>query len=77
MAAPIIISMFLAEFGLALTSRFAPQLNVFSLSMPIKSGIASFLLILYLLTLMEFFSDELIQLSHFPELLIPIIGVSK
>ena len=74
MAAPIIISMFLAEFGLALISRFAPQLNVFSLSMPIKSGISSFLLIFYLLTLMTFYSDELVKLSLFPELLLPIIG---
>lgn len=74
MAAPIIIAMFLAEFGLALISRFAPQLNVFSLSMPIKSGISSFLLILYLLTLMEFFGNELVELALFPDLLRAVIG---
>ncbi|WP_018692217.1 type III secretion system export apparatus subunit SctT [Algicola sagamiensis] len=45
---PIIIAMFLSEFGLALISRFAPQLNVFFLAMPIKSAIAGFLLIFYL-----------------------------
>ncbi|WP_268580500.1 EscT/YscT/HrcT family type III secretion system export apparatus protein, partial [Escherichia coli] len=39
-AAPAIISMFLAEVGLALVSRFAPQLQVFFLAMPIKSALA-------------------------------------
>ncbi|MPY25662.1 EscT/YscT/HrcT family type III secretion system export apparatus protein [Shewanella psychropiezotolerans] len=77
MAAPIVIAMFMAEFGLALISRFAPQLNVFALSMPIKSGIASFLLIIYVVTLMQFFSKEILQLADFPYLLGPIIGVDR
>jgi type III secretion protein T len=47
LSAPIIIAMFLAEFSLALLSRFAPQLNVFFLAMPIKSGLAVLLLIFY------------------------------
>ena len=47
LAGPIVIAMFLAEFGLALISRFAPQLNVFSLSMPIKSGVGGAMLLLY------------------------------
>ena len=40
LAAPIIICMFITEFGIALISRSAPQLNVFILAMPIKSAIA-------------------------------------
>jgi type III secretion protein T len=48
LSAPAIIAMFLSEFGLALVSRFAPQLNVFFLAMPVKSGVALFVLILYL-----------------------------
>ncbi|CAK0770694.1 Yop proteins translocation protein T [Gammaproteobacteria bacterium] len=48
LAGPVIFSMFLAEFGLALISRFAPQLNVFVLAMPIKSALGLFVLILYL-----------------------------
>ncbi|MFP7674918.1 type III secretion system export apparatus subunit SctT [Marivita sp. S0852] len=52
-AAPIIAVMFLAEFALALVSRFAPQVQVFILAMPIKSGIAVFLLIFYLPILMR------------------------
>lgn len=45
---PVIAAMFLAEFGLALVSRFAPQMNVFFLAMPVKSGLAILVLILYL-----------------------------
>ena len=40
--------MFLAEVGLALVSRFAPQLQVFFLAMPIKSALALLVLILYM-----------------------------
>ena len=47
LSAPLIIAMFLAEFALALVSRFAPQLNVFFLAMPIKSGLAVLMLIFY------------------------------
>lgn len=58
-AGPIIIAMFLAEFGLGLIGRFAPQLNIFFLSMPIKSGLAAFLLIFYWGVLILYFGDLL------------------
>lgn len=57
-SAPIIIAMFIAEFGLGLMNRFSPQLNVFFLAMPVKSGIASILIIFYLVFLMEFFKGQ-------------------
>lgn len=47
-AAPVIIAIFFAEFGLGLINRFAPQLNVFFLSMPIKSALAGFFIIIYI-----------------------------
>ena len=53
-SAPVVAAMFLAELGLALVSRFAPQLQVFVLAMPIKSGLAFFVLMMYVSTL---FSD--------------------
>ncbi len=53
-AAPAVIAMFLAEFGLALASRFAPQLQVFFLAMPIKSALALLVLVLYMSTLFEY-----------------------
>ena len=57
--APIIIAMFLSEFGLGLISRFAPQLNVFFLSMSVKSAVANFLLFLFWGTLILYFGDLL------------------
>lgn len=48
LAAPLLIMMFLCEFGLALVNRFSPPLNVFILSMPVKSAISIFTLILVL-----------------------------
>lgn len=47
-SAPVVIAMFMAEFTLALVSRFAPQLNVFFLAMPIKSAVGIFVLIIYM-----------------------------
>lgn len=54
LSAPGIIGMFLAEIGLALTSRFVPQLDVFFLAMPIKSALAMLVLLLYLPTLFHY-----------------------
>lgn len=45
-AGPAIIAMFLTEFGLALTSRFAPQLQVFFMAMPLKSAVGLLVLLL-------------------------------
>jgi type III secretion protein T len=56
-AAPAIVAMFLAELGLALVSRFAPQLQVFFLAMPIKSGLALLVLVLYMSPLFEYAGD--------------------
>ena len=54
LSAPAIIAMFLAELGLALISRFAPQLQVFFLAMPIKSALALFVLVMYMGTLLDY-----------------------
>ncbi|MEM6546622.1 MAG: type III secretion system export apparatus subunit SctT [Pseudomonadota bacterium] len=62
-AAPAMIAMFFAEFGLGLVSRFAPQLNVFFLAMPVKSAVGILLLILYLHTLPEVFDREIVEIA--------------
>jgi type III secretion protein T len=54
LSAPVIIAMFLGELGLALVSRFAPQLQVFFLAMPIKSGLAIFVFAIYATTMFDF-----------------------
>lgn len=53
LAAPVFAAMFVAELGVAFVSRFAPQLNVFFLAMPIKSGVAFLVLVLYARTLLQ------------------------
>ncbi len=52
-SAPAIIVMFLATIGLGLVNRTAPQLNVFFLSMPIKSALGVAMLIVYLPFVMD------------------------
>jgi type III secretion protein T len=52
-AAPVIIVMFLATIGLGLVNRTAPQLNVFFLSMPVKSALGVAMLIVYLPFIMD------------------------
>ena len=38
-AGPLIVVLFLADVALGLLSRIAPQLNAFSLSFPLKTGL--------------------------------------
>ena len=52
-SAPVIIIMFLATLGLGLVNRTAPQLNVFFLSMPVKSALGVAMLIVYLPFIMD------------------------
>jgi len=53
-AAPIVATMYIVEFGVAFVARYVPQLNVFLLVMPIKSGIAMLLLIFYVVYLSRY-----------------------
>ena len=63
LGAPVIIAMFLSEMGLALVSRFAPQLQVFFLAMPIKSGIALFVFAVYGGVLFDYGGAEILRLD--------------
>jgi type III secretion protein T len=66
---PVVIAMFLAEFSLGLISRFTPQLNVFSLAMPIKSAIGVLILALYAGVLIRYLDDALLEIAgHFKAL---------
>jgi type III secretion protein T len=58
LAAPVVIAVFLSEFGLGLMNRFAPQMNAFSLSMPVKSLVGATVLVVYLPFLLGLTSDE-------------------
>ncbi|MEO1018047.1 MAG: type III secretion system export apparatus subunit SctT [Pseudomonadota bacterium] len=57
LAMPVFAAMFIAEIGVALISRFAPQMNVFVLAMPIKSAMAFLALVLYVRILFDYLSD--------------------
>ena len=59
LASPLIITLFISEFGLGLINRFAPQLNVFFLAMPLKSLIAFIVLIFYLPFLVNFLLHDI------------------
>ena len=52
-SAPVIIVMFLATLGLGIVNRTAPQLNVFFLSMPVKSALGIAMLAVYLPFIMD------------------------
>ena len=51
-SAPVVLACLFTDMALGLINRFASQLNVYVLAMPIKSALASFLLILYFAVLM-------------------------
>ena len=50
---PFVIVALMTDISLGLINRFAPQLNVFILSMPIKSGLCAVLIVLFIQPYME------------------------
>ncbi len=75
-AGPVIFILFLAEFGLGMVARFAPQLNVFFLAMPVKSALAIFFLILYFPYLIDYFKDKFLwadKVRLFLNTLVPLV----
>ena len=66
-SAPVIIVMFLATIGLGLVNRTAPQLNVFFLSMPVKSALGIAMLIFYLPFIMD-----MLMYTKDTEILLPV-----
>eukprot|EP01037_Dinobryon_pediforme_P020123 gene20123-20670_t len=73
MAAPIVAIMFVAEFSLAMISRFSPQIQVFVLAMPIKSMLAIIVLIYYFQSLMPFAQQQVLTSRDLTERLYEIL----
>lgn len=73
LAAPVLVAMLMAEVGLALASRFVPQLQVFFLAMPVKSGIAILMLMLYAATLFEHGRPYLQEMGRWADALDPLL----
>lgn len=63
-ASPISIVLFLSEFGLGMMNRFAPSLNVFSISMGVKAGMATFMMVIYIRVLISYFNAQLVGLDQ-------------
>ena len=64
LASPLLVAMILAELSLALVSRFAPQLNVFDLSLSLKGLVLVVGLPVYAAFLITYLRDGLAPLAH-------------
>ncbi|HFC92157.1 MAG TPA: EscT/YscT/HrcT family type III secretion system export apparatus protein [Leucothrix mucor] len=60
-AGPIVAVMYLIEVGAALVARQVPQLNVFLLTMPIKSGVGMLILIYYVTFIANFLREQFLH----------------
>ncbi|MDR0467145.1 MAG: type III secretion system export apparatus subunit SctT [Deltaproteobacteria bacterium] len=58
-SAPIMLVCLLSDVSLGIVNRVAPQLNVFFLSMPIKSALGLLMIMLYMGTLLPLINQEL------------------
>jgi type III secretion protein T len=63
-AAPIVATMYIVEFGVAFVARYVPQLNVFLLVMPIKSGIAMLLLVFYIVYISRYVREGFFRFNE-------------
>jgi type III secretion protein T len=57
-SAPVILACFSVDLGMGLINRFTPSLNVFIISLPIKSALAVFMIAVYSSFLMPFFDKQ-------------------
>lgn len=64
LAAPVLAIYFLTDFSLGLVNRFAQQLNVYTLAMPVKSGVLMILLVVYMGILQHVLMLDLLRLPE-------------
>ena len=62
LAAPMLLVCFLVDFGMGMMNRFAPQLNVFFLAMPVKSGLVMALMLVYWAGMLREINREVLRL---------------
>ncbi len=62
LAAPMLLVCFLVDFGMGMMNRFASQLNVFFLAMPVKSGLVMALMVLYWAGMLREINREVLRL---------------
>ncbi len=71
-SAPFVILMLVVELAFGYLARFAPQLNVFFLSLPLKVLIMAAMLVVYTIGMSE--SIRFFPISNFDRLLVPLRG---
>jgi len=70
LAAPVVISALIADLALGVLNRFAPEMNIFMISLPVKSTIASVILVIYISFLYKYWRGHFMD----AEALLHIIG---
>ncbi len=61
LAAPIAISTLTADLALGILNRFAPQVNIFMISLVVKSAIATFIMVLYISFLVKYLQGNFLD----------------
>jgi len=74
LAAPAIVIMLLIDLSFGLVNRYAPSLNVFALTLPLKAWLATAVILLMLGALMDFVLGRLGDSRGFLELLQKALG---
>jgi type III secretion protein T len=74
-AAPFLILMLLIELALGFLSRFAPQLNVFFVALPLKVLVLAVMLLLYGMVIAS--SGQLLSIGDLSHVLDPLRGVLR
>lgn len=74
LAAVVLVVLLVAELALGAVNRYAQQLNVFSLAMPIKGALAILMLALFCIVLQDFLLERIGAMRHLENLLGPLIA---
>lgn len=73
-AGPFMALNFIIDLGTGLIGRYLPQLNVFLIAMPIKSGITFFVMIFYVGFLANYLSDIFLSFGESLKILDALVG---
>jgi type III secretion protein T len=74
LAAPAVVIMLIIDLSFGLVNRYAPSLNVFALTLPIKAWLATAIILLMLGSLMEFIIRRLGDSRGFLDVLQRVFG---
>lgn len=74
LAAPAVVIMLIIDLAFGLVNRYAPSLNVFALTLPIKAWLATAIILLMLGSLMEFIIRRLGDSRGFLDVLQRVFG---